>query len=177
MVDPSVVKHADYLVVESTYGNREHAPSDPESLLADVIGRTAVRGGVLLVPAFAVGRAHTLLFYIARLKASKRIPDVPVFLDSPMAVNASQIYCDHIGEHRLTKDQCHQTCRVAHYVRDAEESKELDRKAGPMIIISASGMLEGGRVLHHLKAASRRLWKSSWRSLRGPGLSLRFQAA
>ncbi len=151
MVDPAVVHEADYLVVESTYGDRRHEQVDVEDRIADIVNRVASRGGTILIPAFAVGRAQSILFHVQRLKADKRIPDLPVFLDSPMAINASEIFCDHMGEHRLTADQCHAICRVATYVRRAEDSKALDSNVMPKIIISASGMATGGRILHHLK--------------------------
>lgn len=151
MVDPAAVRSADYLVVESTYGDRLHERHDAEEALAAVITRTAARGGTVLVPAFAVGRTQSLLFHLERLKAAKRIPDVPVFLDSPMAINASEVFCDHLGEHRLTASQCRKACGVARYVREVEDSKALDRDAMPKVIVSASGMATGGRVLHHLK--------------------------
>ena len=151
MVDPAIVHEADYLVVESTYGNRRHDPVNVEDRIADIVNRVAHRGGTILVPAFAVGRAQSILFHLLRLKAAKRIPDLPVFLDSPMAINASEIFCDHMGEHRLTAEQCRATCRVATYVQHAEDSKALDVNAMPKIIISASGMATGGRILHHLK--------------------------
>lgn len=151
MVDPAPLRKADYLVVESTYGNRIHDPVDPEDRLAEIISKTAGRGGVVLIPTFAVGRAQSLLYHLHRLKAAKRIPDLPVFLDSPMAVNASEIFCDHLGEHRLTPGECHALCNIARYVNDVEESKALDRDRMPKIILAASGMATGGRVLHHLK--------------------------
>lgn len=151
MVDPTPVTHADYLLVESTYGDRRHDGHDPESELEAVINRTAARGGTVLVPAFAVGRAQALLFHIERLKAARRIPDLAVYLDSPMAIDASELFCRHAGEHRLTAAQCRTACSVARYVRGAEESKALDDDPMPKIIISASGMATGGRVLHHLK--------------------------
>lgn len=151
MVDPTPVRHADYLLVESTYGNQLHEQQDSEDVLAEVIKRSASRGGTVIVPAFAVGRAQSLLFHLQRLKAAKRIPDLPVFLDSPMAINASEVFCEHLGEHRLTAEQCRRACGVAHYVREAEESKALDQDPMPKVIISASGMATGGRVLHHLK--------------------------
>ncbi|HXV23180.1 MAG TPA: MBL fold metallo-hydrolase [Alphaproteobacteria bacterium] len=151
MVDPTPMRRADYLLVESTYGDRRHGAQDPEMALAEVIIRTAARGGTVLVPAFAVGRAQTLLFHLQRLKATKRIPDVPVFLDSPMAIDASELFCKHLGEHKLTADQCRTACGVARYVREAEESKALDQHPMPKVILSASGMATGGRVLHHLK--------------------------
>lgn len=151
MLDPVPVRRADYLVVESTYGNRRHDPRDAEDALAEIVNRTARRGGTILVSAFAVGRAHTVLYHLRRLKKSRRIPDIPVYLDSPMAVDASRIYCDHLAEQRLTEAECRATCEVATYIRSIDESKALDRGAMPKIIISASGMATGGRILHHLK--------------------------
>ncbi|MEQ8388902.1 MAG: MBL fold metallo-hydrolase [Alphaproteobacteria bacterium] len=150
-VDPTPVAHADYLVVESTYGDRRHETQDAEEVLAEVINHTAARGGTVLIPAFAVGRAQSLLFHLQRLKANKRIPDLPIFLDSPMAIDASEVFCKHIEAHRLTTEQCRKACSIARYVREPEESKSLDREIMPKIIISASGMATGGRVLHHLK--------------------------
>jgi len=151
MVDPTSVRHADYLLVESTYGDRRHDRQDPEAVLAAVISRTAARGGTVLVPAFAVGRAQTLLFHLQRLKAAKRIPELPIYLDSPMAIDASEVFCRHVGEHKLTAEQCRTACGVARYVREAEASRALDQDPMPKVIISASGMATGGRVLHHLK--------------------------
>jgi metallo-beta-lactamase family protein len=152
MKPPVRVEHADYLVTESTYGNRRHDVKDPLEVLADVITRTAARQGVVIIPAFAVGRAQTLLYAIHLLKSARRIPDVPVFLNSPMATDATNIYHRHRAEHRLTEEQCKAMCTVAKFVNSAEESKALNNRRGPMILISASGMVTGGRVLHHLKA-------------------------
>lgn len=152
MVDPVEVENADYLIVESTYGNRRHDVRDPEEALGEIIGRTVGRGGTVVIPAFAVGRAQSLLFHLHRLKTSRRIPDVPVFLDSPMAVDASEIFCKHTADHRLTERECRDACAVAHYVQSVEESKALTANPMPKVIISASGMATGGRVLHHLKS-------------------------
>lgn len=149
---PATIAAPDYLVVESTYGDRRHDPTDPEEVLAAIINRTATRGGVLIIPAFAVGRAQAILYYVSRLKASKRIPDLPVYLNSPMAVNATGVYAAHESEHRLTPDQWRAMGRAVHVVGDVQESKRLNTREGPMIIISASGMATGGRVVHHLKA-------------------------
>lgn len=151
MVDPAVVATADYLVVESTYGNRRHGTEDPEDALEKTIIRTAARGGSIVIPSFAVGRAQSLLFHLYRLKQAQRIPDLPVFLDSPMAVSASKLFCHHQQDQRLTEAQSQAACDVAHYVDEVEESKSLDTSPMPKIIISASGMATGGRVLHHLK--------------------------
>lgn len=152
MKRPAQVQHADYLVVESTYGNRRHDAHDPLELFAQVVSRTAARGGVVIVPAFAVGRTQTLLWAIHLLKSSNRIPDIPVYLNSPMAVDATHFYHRHRAEHRLTEEQCRAMCTAATFVNSVEESKALNSRRGPMIIVSASGMVTGGRVLHHLKA-------------------------
>ncbi|MGE0653272.1 MAG: MBL fold metallo-hydrolase, partial [Alphaproteobacteria bacterium] len=104
MVDPTPIEQADFLVVESTYGNRLHEARDPEDALEELINRTIGRGGTVVIPSFAVGRAQSLMFHIEALKSKGRIPrDLPVFLDSPMAINASKIFCAHVKEHRLTE--------------------------------------------------------------------------
>ena len=151
MVDPTPVRRADHLLVESTYGDRRHDGSDPEEALASAIDRAAARGGTVIIPSFAVGRAQTLLYHLRRLKDAGRIPDLPVFLDSPMSVDASELFCRHHGEHRLSAAEARAACSVARYVQDVEASKALDRNPVPKVIVSASGMATGGRVLHHLK--------------------------
>ncbi|MEL6662780.1 MAG: MBL fold metallo-hydrolase [Pseudomonadota bacterium] len=152
MLDPAQIKRADYLVVESTYGDRRHDRADAEDALADVITRTARRGGTVIIPSFAVGRAQTLLFHIHRLKSDGRIPkDIPVFLDSPMAIDATELFERHVGEHKLSRAECTAAFGTATYVHEAEDSKALDNGAMTKIIISASGMATGGRVVHHLK--------------------------
>lgn len=152
MVAPAVVERADYLIVESTYGDRRHASDDPQRQLADVINRTAARGGAVIIPAFAVGRAQTLLYLIHRLRQARAIPDIPVFLNSPMAADTTRLYHAHRAEHRLTPQQCDALHHAATVVNSAEDSKRLNERRGPMIVISASGMATGGRVVHHLKA-------------------------
>lgn len=149
---PATVDEADYVVVESTYGNRRHETGDPEAALGAHLSRVLARHGVAIIPAFAVGRAQALLFYIARLKRRHAIPDVPVFLNSPMAIDATALYRRYRAEHRLSEDECHAACSVAKMVNSADDSRALNERRGPMIIISASGMATGGRVLHHLKA-------------------------
>lgn len=151
MRPPATVESADVLILESTYGDRRHNPSNPELELGSHLGRVLGRGGVVVVPAFAVGRAQTLLHFMARLKARKAIPDVPIYLNSPMAVDATRIYHTYQSEHRLTVEECTAACTVAQFVNDAEASKALNEKQGPMVIISASGMATGGRVVHHIK--------------------------
>ena len=149
---PAAPPAADWVVIESTYGDRSHAPVDAEAELATAINRAAGRGGVIVVPSFAIGRAQLLLLLIARLKARHAIPDVPVFLNSPMASDATRIYHKYHGEHRVSAEECRAMFAAAHMVNSVEESKALNTRRGPMIIISASGMAAGGRVLHHLKA-------------------------
>lgn len=143
---------ADYVVVESTYGDREHEASDPAAIVAEVVNRTAARGGVVVVPAFAVGRAQALMHILAELKRERRIPDLPVFLNSPMATDATAIYRKYRAQHRLSPEECDRTCHVARIVNSVEESRELNSLRFPAVIISASGMATGGRVVHHLKA-------------------------
>ncbi len=152
MHPPSRIEDADYLIVESTYGNRRHEDSDPEEALGAFLNRALARKGVVIMPAFAVGRAQTLLYLISRLKARRSIPDVPVYLNSPMAINATRLYHQHMAEHRLSDEECEAAHTVAQMVNTADDSRALNGRAGPMIIVSASGMATGGRVLHHLKA-------------------------
>lgn len=152
MQPPEPIEHADYLIVESTYGDRLHEPSNGGSDLADVITRTAARGGTVLVPSFAVGRAQNLQYQIYLLKRAGRIPDLPVFIDSPMAIDSMQIYQRHRREHRLSVEDCKGMSHIAKICRTVEESRALDQQRYPAIIISASGMATGGRVLHHLRA-------------------------
>lgn len=149
--DPTPVQRADYLLVESTYGDRQHDRIDPAAALETIIARTVARGGTVVIPAFAVGRAQTLLFYLRRLRDSGRLRNVPVFLDSPMALDASEIFCRNTPDHRLSEHECRTSCGIATYVRSTEESKALTANPVPKVIISASGMATGGRVLHHLK--------------------------
>ena len=153
MNPPAIVKHADYLVVESTYGNRTHAPSDPLEKLAEIINRTISRGGKVIIPTFAVGRAQLLLYCIHLLKKNGTIPQhLPVYLNSPMAVEATAIFDEHPGEYRLTPEQSEAMCKTAHIIFDVEESKLLNAKKEPLIILAGSGMATGGRIVHHLKA-------------------------
>jgi metallo-beta-lactamase family protein len=149
---PAAPDPTDYLICESTYGDRQHPDLDGESELAQWLNPACERQGVVVIPAFAVGRAQTLMLYIARLKHQRRLPDVPVFLDSPMAIDASGLYHRFRDDHRLSEEECRQMCQAATLVRTPDESKRIDRQSGPMIIISASGMATGGRVVHHLKA-------------------------
>lgn len=152
MKPPSRVEEADYLVVESTYGNRRHGAADAAETLASHLARALARGGVVVIPAFAVGRAQALMLLLSRLKARGALPDVPVYLNSPMAIDATRLYHEYRAEHRLSAQECAAACSVAQMVHTADASRALNGRGGPMIIISASGMATGGRVLHHLKA-------------------------
>ncbi|MPV69306.1 MBL fold metallo-hydrolase RNA specificity domain-containing protein [Burkholderia sp. BE17] len=150
MQPPTPPAHADYLVVESTYGDRLHPASDPETELAELFENTFSRGGVVVIPSFTVGRAQELLHYIARLKAAGRMARVPVFLDSPMATDVTEIYRHHILEHRLTLSEANALGHAATMIRTVDQSKAISDHQGPMVIIAGSGMATGGRVLHHL---------------------------
>ncbi len=152
MNPPEKVAETDYLVLESTYGDRLHTPRDPLEELAEVINKTAHRGGVIVIPSFAVGRAQSVLYLIHQLKTQKRIPEIPVYLDSPMARKATTLYCEFGDEHRLSTADCDVMYEGAKIINTPEESKELDINTAPKIIITASGMATGGRVVHHLKA-------------------------
>ncbi|MGC2462342.1 MAG: MBL fold metallo-hydrolase [Steroidobacteraceae bacterium] len=151
MRPPASAPGADWVLIESTYGDRRHPRFDPYAELAAVINRTVQRKGVVVIPSFAVGRAQTLLYLIAELKARATIPDVPVYLNSPMACDVSGIYQEFANEHRLGGAQYCVFSKAARFVSSVEESKQLNTRQEPMIIISASGMATGGRVLHHLQ--------------------------
>lgn len=181
--DPSRVAEADYLLVESTYGNRVHEQDDNGDRLAAIVTETAQKGGKLIIPAFAIGRVEELVYWLKRLEAEQRIPVLPVFVDSPMAARALARYSERVHEldpemHPEERDDkaphdaaaphppdvrrrqatqeremcvfCTERFRV---IGSVEESKQLTASKMPSIVISASGMAEGGRVLHHLKAA------------------------
>ena len=150
LCDPAPPPAADYVVIESTYGDRRHPKESPRDRLAGIIRDTVSVGGVVLIPAFAVGRAQLLLYYLYELKKDGLIPDIPVYLNSPMSISATELFCDNRPEHKLTPDTCHLVCDIAKYVRSVEESKALNKKSGPMVIISANGMMTGGRIIHHL---------------------------
>ena len=149
---PVSIERADYIVAESTYGDRLHDASNAELLLGQVIQRTAARGGIVVIPAFAVGRAQSLLYAIYRLKQRSEIPDLPIYLNSPMAIDMTDIYHRHRAEHRLSAEECAGMIAVATMVRTTEASRALVARRQPAVIVSASGMATGGRVLHHLKA-------------------------
>ncbi|HWK59777.1 MAG TPA: MBL fold metallo-hydrolase [Eoetvoesiella sp.] len=152
MPDPEPVPLADHIVIESTYGNRSHDLTDPVQQLDAVIERTVKRGGTVVIPAFAVGRAQSLLYFLNQLKQSGRLPSIPVYLDSPMAISASTLLPAHMSEHRLTPEICRQIEHMVIVSPEVEDSKAITASPYPKIVISASGMATGGRVLHHLAA-------------------------
>ena len=151
MKAPAPLPSADALVVESTYGDRRHPTTDVLDELQAVLERTFARGGTLLVPAFAVGRTQHLLHLVATLFAEGRVESVPVYLDSPMAIAATRVFFDHEVDQRLTQAQCQAMDDLATFAHTPDESKAIDARSGPMVVISASGMATGGRVLHHLR--------------------------
>ncbi|MEQ1754771.1 MAG: MBL fold metallo-hydrolase [Micropepsaceae bacterium] len=153
MYPPQPVEHADYLLLESTYGDRLHEKTDPTQQLEENINRTIRRGGTVVIPAFAVGRTQEIMLAIARLKAKGKIPaGLPVYLNSPMAQDTTAIYQRHRREHRLSEKECEAMCKVARFVTSVEESKLLNASDEPKIIIAGSGMATGGRVVHHIAA-------------------------
>ncbi len=154
--DPETIERADFLLIESTYGDRDHEEFDILSTLQISIERTVQAGGSMVIPCFAIGRSQRVLYLLRQLETAKRIPVLPTFLDSPMAVSAVSLYCSHLDEHdfemeQLMDDACPLETGSIRLVKTTEESKALNQRKGPCIILSASGNLAGGRILHHLK--------------------------
>ncbi len=155
--DLEIVPDADVLLVESTYGNRSHSNGNPSDQLARIVNEAVERGGALLVPAFAVGRTQEIVWRLRELEEAGLIPRLPVYIDSPMATDATEIFCQHPEDHdidmQLLMDErrCPLCCKPYTFTRKPEESKALNRVTGPMIIIAASGMATGGRIVHHFK--------------------------
>ena len=152
MRPPAEPGSPDWIVVESTYGDRLHREGDPVEALAEIMKRTFARGGTVLIPAFAVGRAQAILYCLHEIFRRRLAPRVPVYLNSPMATDVTGLYRRFHEYHRLTESECKDVCDVAEYVGSVDESRALNGRRGPMVIISASGMATGGRVLHHLKS-------------------------
>lgn len=155
--DPAPLGEADYVVLESTYGDRRHEPTPMGSELARIIDAAVARGGAIVIPAFAVGRTQDLMYYLSDLERQERIPRLPTYLDSPMAIDATDIYAAHAGEldddmqAMLRAGTCPLRSADFRLARRMEESRAIDAIRGPVVIISASGMATGGRVLHHLR--------------------------
>ncbi len=148
---PRAIEEADVLVMESTYGGRRHPETDAAEALAAIVRATAARGGVVVIPAFAVGRAQTVLYLLGRLRAAGEIPPLPTFLDSPMAQDVTELLGRHAQELRITAADWRAATADVAITNSVEDSKAIDRRTGPMIVVSASGMATGGRVIHHLK--------------------------
>src|SRR5713101_5532017 len=149
--------NADVLICESTYGDREHPEGDPAEMLAQIVNRVAKRGGSIVIPSFAIGRTQTFMYYLRQLEDQQRIPRLPVYVDSPMALSATDLYLKYKEDHELEFSRednngkgdpldVHQF----RLTRTADESKQINNVKTPCIIVSASGMVTGGRVLHHL---------------------------
>jgi metallo-beta-lactamase family protein len=156
--DPSPVTSADVLLIESTYGNRVHEADDDGERLARIVRSTAGRGGKVIIPAFAIGRVEEVLYWLKRLEDANRIPELPVFVDSPMAVDALKHYATRLNEldpdvRPAGKTTSAFATKRFQAVSSPQHSKEVTASRVPSIVISSSGMATGGRVLHHLKAA------------------------
>jgi metallo-beta-lactamase family protein len=154
--DPTPPSRADFLLCESTYGDRDHPSGSVADALADAINRVAKRGGAVVIPSFAVGRTQTLMWYLRQLDEAKRIPQIPVYVDSPMAISVTGIYAKHGEDHDLDFTNAEQqgnkdplNLREVKMTRTVDESKAINNVAS-CVIISASGMATGGRILHHL---------------------------
>jgi metallo-beta-lactamase family protein len=153
MPAPQTIAHADVLLIEATYGNREHPPEDVQARLGAIVRATIKRGGSVLLPSFAVGRAQALLLVLQRLKAAGEVPaELPIFLDSPMASAATALYQRHRKLLRIGAREAGGLTDDVTLIATPQESERLTRSRWPKVVISASGMATGGRVLHHLKA-------------------------
>jgi metallo-beta-lactamase family protein len=148
---PAPPPNCDTLILESTYGDRLHSKEDTLALLSQIINSCLKKNGSILIPAFAVGRTQSIMYYLDQLIREGRIPKIPMFLDSPMAINASKIMQNYLDEEHISAEDCNRICKQITYVNTPDESKTLDIDQSSKIIISASGMLSGGRILHHLK--------------------------
>ena len=155
--DPSPIAKADYILCESTYGDRDHPTTSPYDAIADIVNRVVKRGGVIVIPAFAVGRTQTLMYIFRQLEERQRIPRLPTFVDSPMAISVTNLYVRHKEDHSLQFTQLEQTgnhdplnTHEVHMTRAVQDSKKINSVNSPCLIISASGMCTGGRILHHL---------------------------
>lgn len=157
IADPTSVEYAEYLVVESTYGDRIHSDEHPMDVLEEVMKEAVQHGSAVIVPSFAIGRTQELLYFISMLQDQGRVPRIPVFVDSPMATSVTSVY-------RTAKDEHDPEMKLAlkegdnplephgmSFIRDRNQSKALNVQPGPMMIISGSGMANGGRVVHHLR--------------------------
>jgi metallo-beta-lactamase family protein len=154
--DPEIVEAADFMLLESTYGDRDHPDVSPGDFLRDAISQAHESGGMIVIPAFAIGRTQDILYYIHDLEKRGDCPALPIYVDSPMAVDATGIYARHHEDHDLEMEQLERDDdnplrpKNVRFVQKVDESKALNAREGPGIIISSSGMASGGRVVHHL---------------------------
>jgi metallo-beta-lactamase family protein len=149
---PPPLKQTDFLVIESTYGDRLHEKKiDTIKIIGDVVNATVAKGGILIIPCFAVARTETILYCLYQLKQKNAIPHIPIFLDSPLAIKVTDLLCDFKDEYELSAALCKDIFSIATYTRTVEESKEINHVERPAIIIAGSGMADGGRVLFHLE--------------------------
>ncbi len=155
--DPAAIGEADYVFVESTYGDRRHEAEPVETQLERIVGKAVQAGGAIVVPAFAVGRTQELMYHLSRLERGRRIPRLPTYLDSPMAIEATGMYLEHPEDFEpemraaVADGTCPLHSELFRLARTADESRAINGVRGPAIIVSASGMATGGRVLHHLR--------------------------
>jgi metallo-beta-lactamase family protein len=148
-------KQIDLLLCESTYGDRDHEAGEPLQLLGDIVNRVVKRGGSIVIPAFAIGRTQTFMYYLRELENLQRIPKIPVYVDSPMALSATDLYLKYKDDHDAQFARDEQggdplSVHEFHLARSVEDSKQINNVKTPCVIVSASGMVTGGRVLHHL---------------------------
>ena len=151
MKAPPPLTQTDFLVIESTYGDRLHGKDDTMRIISEAVHATVARGGVLIIPCFAVGRTELILYYLYQLKQKGMLPNVPIFLDSPMAISATHLMCEFTEEYVISTSLCKDILSIAMPTRTAEESKKIDLIEYPAIIVAGSGMADGGRVLFHLR--------------------------
>ncbi|MFD2244715.1 MBL fold metallo-hydrolase RNA specificity domain-containing protein [Pontibacter ruber] len=152
LMDPPVfIKEADYLVLESTYGDRLHEQVSPYDELQEVVNHTIEKGGVLVIPSFAVERAQELLLLLNTLREDRSIPPIPIYLDTPMGIDVTELYLHHRDWHNLSDAECRTMMHNVHVIREFEQTLHVLDKAGPKIIIAGSGMVTGGRVLYYLE--------------------------
>lgn len=150
MKSPPPITQTGFLVLESTYGDRLHEQEDPIEQLGKIIQKTLAQHGVVIIPSFAVGRTQTILYCLYQLLEKKIIPHIPIFLDSPMAINVTELFTIFKDEHKLSEDLCNKVFSIAINTPTVEESKRINSLQGSAIIIAGSGMADGGRVLEHL---------------------------
>jgi metallo-beta-lactamase family protein len=150
LAPPERIKYADWLVIESTYGDRLHAENDPKEELHEVIWETYRKKGILIVPTFAVERAQELLYLLSQLKAEDRLPHISIYLDSPMGVSATEVLMKATGWHQLSKEAIQAIDQVVSLISDANASRAVVADPAPKIVLAGSGMITGGRVLHYL---------------------------